>query len=508
MRITKEKIVWDEQDFVKGFVPVQGNSFRTIGDGLANMNNFYPFWTPGIALPGFNPSSVTNVAATKPSAAILDMAMDSGSATAYGVGGTDLQEFSISGNSLTVTGSFPYTITAHGGHNTVSAQSVAFYNVSGVQRVFYSWNDNTDWDVGTYIVGGAFDDDFMSTVPTTPLTGTDLTGGQGKLHPLYVAGDDILYIGSGRYVHAYNGATNTFSAQFLDLPVGYEVVGFAEDEFDLVVFATTGRYTSAVRRAKSRAFFWSADRPASYYKSKDLRDDDVSAPFAFAGTVACFTGYRTGGQCALRVYDGTEFKPVFYWTGSLPSVGGWEVWNNMAVWNSAGAVYMYGSFRDVFTPAGFQIATGSGTTSGFIKSLVSGSLYMSSGIGTSGGLQILSNFGTGDMNTKTAFPEFGAGQRGKITCVQVTSTGSSSGGRSLKISLVPETLVASEVATITSVTAATKTVFKYEIEDFTDRLEEFTSLRLFVQWLSGSGATDAIPIKMVEVFYEPINYPT
>ena len=46
-----------------------------------------------------------------------------------------------------------------------------------------------------------FDDDFMSTIAVNKMAGMDLIDGQNVEHPMIVGDDDVLYIGSGRYLH-------------------------------------------------------------------------------------------------------------------------------------------------------------------------------------------------------------------------------------------------------------------------------------------------------------------
>jgi hypothetical protein len=512
MRIEPDKIVWDREDFMAGLVPDFTNGVCFGAKGAAYMESFNPLsWSPpGIAYPGFLATSLSGVTAGPvPDAVLVDAAVDDTGTNGYALGGNKLHQITTGFTVLNTAGSWPHTIAGagvHAAHNTFTGVlgSVVQYNVSGLPRTFYSYGDNIDWDVGTVTPGGTFDDDFMTSVPTTPLgtTAADLTDGQGKPHPLYPAADGILYEGSGRFVHSYDGPNNTFYSRVLDLPIGYDITGFAEDGTDLVSFGTTGRGTA--KRATARAFWWSADRPASYYKEVKLDDNDVSCPFNYNGTMGCFTRNRSN-KSVLRLWDGTGFVPKFYWTGSLPTVGGAEIWNNMVLWNSDGKMYGWGSFKGEYPEGAFQLMSGSGTTSGFLKNLTGTTLYASSGTGTNGGLQSFGNFGTGLWTGLTAIPEFGLGKRGRIRSVQGTFTAASSGGRSLSLYLTAEGGVAKLIQTITSITAA-NTTLRWDPENFTDNLEQFNLLRPELIIGAGSGSSDAIPLEKIEVFYEPISY--
>lgn len=540
MRITDNEIIWSSDDFLGGFVPVQGNYYRTVGTGLANMQNVDPFTTPGILNAGPAPVTVTNTTTGLPSAVQIDATTDLNGTYGYTVGGTKMNRYDISASNLTDTGVWPHTLAAagiHSGHTNLTFAgkgSTAFYyqtaTVGAVSnRVFYAWTDDTDWDVGMYNpTNDAFVDDFMtggttgaSTAVITPLTNSTiayLTSGQSKIHPVYVArANDIKYIGSGNFVHQYDGTTNTFSPAVLTLPVGYEVVGFAETSTDLLIFATTARGTTS--RGKAAVFFWDNGRPTNYYKNLPLTDDDVSCPFTFGTTIGCFTQSRNAtpqgtGNSVLRIYDGTEFKPVFFWSGTLPVLGGADITNGMINWNSDGKIYRYGSFNGQLPVGTFQTQSGQGSSSGILKSFKGGALITSSGSGTTGGLDSFSGFaGDATFNTLSAVPDFPVHQYGKISSVQIilAFNGTSTAGRQLTVNLVQENAVAYPVITSMSTFNSTATqsnaIIFIDYKNFSDTTKPtFSSLRASVAW-AGGNSTSAIPIKEIRVRYEKIDYP-
>ena len=97
----------------------------------------------------------------------------------------------------------------------------------------------------------------MSTAAASPLAGTDLTDGQGKEHPMCVGDDDLLYIGSGRYLHGYDGQVGTegtFYAKVLTLPVNYVITSMVNYNGFLVIFAHNGAATST-GYSVAKAFF-------------------------------------------------------------------------------------------------------------------------------------------------------------------------------------------------------------------------------------------------------------
>lgn len=518
MNITKDTITYTSDDFIGGFVPVQNAVARSLGEGVGSMFNMNPFRVPGLAGPGGLATDATDVTATLPSATQVDVIADNGGQYAYSLGGTGtdarLNKYDITSNSIIDDADWPYTIPPHGGHATANANlgSVVIYNVSGTERVFFSWGDDTDWDVGTLLPSATFNPSFMSTTATTPLAAPYLAAGQGKPHPLYVArADDIMYIGSGNYVHSYKGSTSTFNAAVLTLPVGYVVTGFAETPFDLVIFATTA-YNST-RRGKSTVFFWDNGRPVTYYKQIPLIDDTVQGAFSFGSVIGCFTRSRNESQSVLRVLEGDEFRPKFYWSGSLPTVGGVDILNNQIVWNSDGKIYRWGSFNGQFPEGTFQTESGSGSTSGFCRSLRSGILYASSGTGTSGGFQYFTAYSSSaTIDTKTAFPEFPANTQGQIRSVEISlgyTGGTSASSRSFALYYVPETNSAIEIIPTTSNVLATpiKGAIAIDALSFPDRSRlNFSSLRLYLEWSSGTGSAAAPLIKWIKVYYDLIPF--
>lgn len=519
MKILEDRIIWDRDDFLAGYVPDPQASFRYNENGAAAMSNIDVFTIgPGVLSVGLNPTNITGTSgggSPVPNSVLHDFTIDFAVLTGYALG-TDLHQVNTDTDTLTTTGGWPHALTAHGGHTTPTGAlgSVVVANRSGTRKLFYSWTDNTDWDVGEFDLSSTFDDDFMSTVPTTPLATTDLTDGVGKPHPLIYTSDNLVLMGSGRYVHAYKCSTNTFQSKVLTLPAGYDVVGFAESEegYDTVVFATTSRTTglSTNKRGRSQTFWWSIDRPASWYKSPPIPDDDVSAPFAAFGTVGCFTGHRTkGSNVSLRIYEDGRWVPKFHWSGSLPTVGGVEIHENTVVWNSSGALYRWGPRYEKYPVSTQQFASMSGTTSGFLKSAIrstSDTFYVSSGTGTSG-IQKLTQFGTGSWQGASASPNFPLGKKGKVVGVQVyLAGGAAGGGRTTKLGLVNEAFQSNTVFSGLDDFTNTDDIKKYMPEAFETAFTGFSAIAPLVTFEAGGGASNVTAIRQIEVFYELVDY--
>lgn len=511
MQITSNRVIFDRDDFLAGFVPVQSNNdMRIFGvRGSAFHKNMDPLFggIPGTLRVGRNPTNLTGVS-TEPTSLLNSICVDPVDTSAYAIGGAKIQKITVTSDTL-VTSSWPVTASPHGGHSALDFGfgDIVIYQRTGSLRAFYSWNDSNDWDVGMFDLSSTFDDDFMSTVPTTPLgtTAADLTGGQNKPHPLYVAQDDIMYIGSRRYVHSYDGTSDTFVSQDLDVGQLFDVVGFTETDQDLVIFVTNTFRTS--RRGIARALFWDAARPTNAYKVVEIEDDDISAPFKYKGTIGCFTGNRAnGGWTTLRLFDGRRFVPVFSYNGNKPGNRGVFVQNDMILWLAGGLVYAYGSRDNTFPKGVFQITGGSGSTDGgFLTSLITGVLYASTGTGSSGGLQKYSSsafHNQANWQSITAAPNFPRGYKGRITEVKVTFAATCSGGRTLQFLVQPSSSAGSSetIATISTVTAATMVQRWTGLADGTD-FPEFENFKITATVGDGAGSGDAPQVEKIEVFY-------
>ena len=102
-----------------------------------------------------------------------------------------------------------------------------------------------------------FDDDFMSTIAVNKMAGMDLIDGQNVEHPMIVGDDDVLYIGSGRYLHGYDSFTSltgTFYSKVLTLPKGYIITSIQKYNGYLVIFAHNND-TTALGYSEAKAFF-------------------------------------------------------------------------------------------------------------------------------------------------------------------------------------------------------------------------------------------------------------
>lgn len=266
------RIIFDADDWVTGLMPnySTSNLANIKGKGLASSRSMNPFRQFGYAAPGFQSTDVTNVSEVT---AICRNGVVNSTSGYIVTAGPKLQKLDLANSSLTV--SF-HSTTAHSGHSSVVGDDCVLYNskVSGTNasRFFWTWVDNTDWDVGMYDFS-SFTDSFMTGTATLPSgTGTVTTNGTTTLsgsgtafttqlrigdrinvsgetvrfvatissdtsltvtsafstssaglsftyfpvgstanvpHPMIVGADDILYIGDRNFVHAFDGQTGS-----------------------------------------------------------------------------------------------------------------------------------------------------------------------------------------------------------------------------------------------------------------------------------------------------------
>jgi len=534
-------IVWDYNDWTAGLNKQYSTSPTDVpvaiaGNGISTASRFNPFRYYGYASPGFQPTDVGNVSVVL--GYIANMALSAQSGTSYGyaidVGSTagKLHRLDITNITFTNAGAWPHTIVGAG---TTSGNDVCAYtcNVGGTPTpcVFYSWEDSngasSTWNIGRFRTDTeAFDDDFMSTVPASPITpGTNPAANQ-KPHPMWVGANDILYFFDGNKVHAYDGATGadgTCSSSVLTLPNGY--IGTAFAPYDngapfLVCFAyyspvgnsTTLNTTSST---KSTAFFYdylSLDPT----RAVELNDRAVSAAFAYKGTIGCFTeGNNVVNDGAdrnsrLKIYNGVEFETKVTFEGDAPAWGGVDVVGDSVQWTAGGNIFCYGVPFEGLDNKFNALGGGAGTSRGVLRTIggTTGYQVVSTGATTSGGLQYM-KAGTYDPNTvwstNPALPVFNWGYKGQVKSVRVefakTSGGATSTRNSLNLSLVYEGGSTSQILSSLRDVTTSNIEKEYQVTSSNGQMIRFNELRVTGSYSAGATSTECPIIKRIVVTY-------
>ena len=516
------KIIWDKDDWLGGLHPQYAGGFNPVcavyGSQLAGATGFNPYRSLGYATPGYpaqNPTDYAEVDNELKAGVVNDDRI-------YCVGnGDELVRLDIGiapviTNTTDSGATWPYQIA--GGTNSPVGEDIVVYNASVgstyANRLFYSYNTSTDWNIGMYDFSTAPDDDFMTTVASG---GGDLpwADGKGYPHPMIVGKDDILYIGDRNFIHEYDGGTGTdgtFSEEVLTLPRGYVVKSFARYPGYLVIFAykeasgTTGYYQGQVV-----ALFWDYLEldPTWVF---ELNDNYVGEAFEYQGTIGVFTQGRTNDlenngnrNSKLQLFDGGKFKTIKTFETDVPERGGVVVNGDMIMWNSEGTQYTYGTPFEGGDKVMNKIAKGA------TNNLVSGMLmnpttnfWLMSPSSSAGGR--IKYFASGvfdeacNLSTVMADGNFPDGQMGRITSVKVVFANVCTGGRTIRLQFINQAqdfiTVLDDIGTITDTTI---------VKDFRDDNLNFDGLGIYISWGYGGGSTQAPKVKRVEVYYEPIN---
>lgn len=318
-------IVWDENDWQAGLMQGVGTAGLPAlkgNVGSRTLTAIDPYRNYGYLSPGSFPVEATN--SSELAGPIIAGAISSADSNIiYGIdAGGKIQKLTYNTNTLTT--SF-HTIAG----TTPIGQDCLIYrhNSGGVQvnSLFYSYYQTVNWNVGAYISFSSFSDTYMSTTPATPLDIATASPADGKStdqrtqpHPLCIGADDILYIGSGRYLHAYDGATGadgTFSSRVLTLPAGFQIIGIIKYN-DLLLIA--GNYTNS---GEALIYVWN-------YIDVDttqvipLKDPIVSSLFIWRGEPNAITygSLESRGQIRLKRIVGNTAVKITDFNQSVPPV--------------------------------------------------------------------------------------------------------------------------------------------------------------------------------------------
>ena len=287
---------------------------------------------------------------------ILDKAVTAN--LTYAIGGAKL--YSLSATTVTNTSPFPHTIdkavvTAEDG------EDVAHFNGA----LYYSYNNNTDGDIGKYDLTSTFDDDWGSTVPATGATALQ----KGVPHQ-FAQSAEFLYTTNGQYVTKYDATNDIMTEQGLDLPIGSEAQSHVINN-DRLFIAVNEPDLAGANKSKGSIYKW--DRFSSSWDPDSIfglgrvgalyNKDGVT--FVFHQDITSTGGYHLG------YIDGTQVKNVASYEGSLPQYYQVTEVEGFIVWYSSGAgLYAWGSgtsslptrlFSYLFHTYAFSVAAPFGT---------------------------------------------------------------------------------------------------------------------------------------------------
>src|SRR3990167_5241781 len=326
-------IRFDANDFLSNLYPQYQTSVNAAPGYISNQilveTAFNPFRYLGYAAPGFNPTDLTTVSVMTGLGRNVTVASESSTDYAYVICDNErINRIDIVKKTFSNAGSWPHTITGAG---AITGNDVITYNENigstSTPCVLYSYNDaGGAWNIGLFNTSsGAFDADWFTTIPATPIT----PAGKTKPHPMVIGSDDILYVGDGNKLHALDGATGangTVEDTVLLLPYGYIITSFAKTPDYLVVFAYYSPSTVTVNpntdtSAKAIAVFWNyLDQDPTYVVP--LNDSAVTAGFEYQGSIGCFTQGAKPVQegenrySKLKLFNGSTFDTIQQFIGN------------------------------------------------------------------------------------------------------------------------------------------------------------------------------------------------
>ena len=281
------------------------------------------------------------------------------------------------------------TIAAHAGDNFTTLPSTGFwgediilYKVGANFRVFYSWNDHDDGDVGIFTPGGGSpDDDFMSTVAAHADSGTTLN--LAVPHRMVEGPDGKLYITNGRYVAQYdgaNGSNGTINKTKYDLGVGWiaQDVRAYGNFLAIAAIKSGGNYINYSFASQCRVNLWNMTE-SGLGLVYEIEDSYISAIYVANNRLFAWTSLKSNTQ-KLWEFDGQKFVPrwetaVFT---TLPYPQQIEVYKNLLCWVTSGGQIL-GMDLDtggVHTPFFLNDGTTDATTAGFLKNTDQSKLFL------------------------------------------------------------------------------------------------------------------------------------
>ena len=277
-------------------------------------NQIDPFREVGYLLPGYSPSTIkdsdtanfdnSKIKNIVPYSPNLDVYIIDSGTKIHRITDFDSDAITVADRTLTAGGS-------HGAHTSLALSDFIIYNVNGTDFGWYSWNDDTDADIGRVSLPNTYDDDFFSS-------GGNVTNGvvliKGLPHPMLVYENaDKLYIANGRNLISMTSASTPLADMTaLQLPFGWIMTTLSQTENYIIIGAshvpTITSLGSPNRPKKSAVFFWDGSS-TSWNRFFLVQDNEIHGIRNHNGILYLLTSKRDRGG-VLRVFSGTGFEKV------------------------------------------------------------------------------------------------------------------------------------------------------------------------------------------------------
>lgn len=499
-----------------GIIPGGSNNAPTqlkdLGyEGALQLSGMDPFRNYGLLQVGFYPTLITNNGVI--SGNIIAAVLDAGFLYQYGVDtGGNFHQINQSTNILTSGGNFPHPI---GGTLPVGQDIIIYkHNIGGVPTFssFYSYYNNANWNVGKNDLSsaGVFVDAFMSTAfgsggPASPLVissgdGDDVN--QRKMpHPMCIGADDILYIGSGRYLHAYDGATGTngtFSSQVVKLPLGFVITGILKHIDSLIIVGNYNNASNATNfTGDALAYVWdySDEDPTNVIP---LDDPYVCSVFHWRGQACVITmgSVESRGYIRLKEIVGNYVSEITDLPGSIaPTLRGVDAKNNMLYVNLGGVLVTVG---DKIAMGGKKVNVICNVGGGYLLNVPNLAIFTSGKVNKD-------SYGDGVYQSPYIEPQFPVGFRGRIKSLQIffasTVTNDVTGG----LAQLLQTDFGSKVVTFTTITSlALPLIKRYYVDTNSAAFPAFQNISYRAIFNQRQGDPDTFQISRILIEFENV----
>ena len=529
-------VVYNWEDFF-GLVPSYGfANYNRMGKGASHQNAINVFRDLGILEPGFistNFDSTTSNIAAQLNGGVVDRASSQPNVWLIEKGAKIHQIAGSAGgvgSTIRTTVPFPFTILSgtdsggggvdHSGHTTPVGEDIIIANIDGTDYILYSYNDNTDGDVGQVPLAPAVATDFIENYFTRQ-AGIGNVLNKNYPHPMIQGDYSFYYIADGQKLK-YIAPDGTTSVNSTIVPEGFAIKAFSKTGTHLILFCNKLKASTSTDspRGESIAVFWNyRSQRADFIKL--LNDNKVVAGFNFQGIIGCFTVGRLNDfnnlsyTSKLQVFIDNEFKSVFNFSEVPSSYNCWDIHNNHLIWYAQGTIFDFGKIAEEEEWKVNKIGSSIGRAedAGMCKSLNGYSLFLSSGTGTSGGLEF---YGTPSSGSPTFDPNaqwrgmvleplFPMGMKGKIDMVEVGFFSTLSTGK-LKMDLLLDTDYGTQTTIIDdldTITSGKQIVYK-KLNSSGATLPDFNVLKPIINWVGGSAATDAPKVNYLKIYYSLI----
>ena len=316
----------------------------------------------------------------------------------YAIGGGKL--YKISSSAVANDANWPHTLAG----TTPVGEDVILYDGD----IYYTYNHSTAGEMGKLVTSGpTFDDDFLSTVPATGAF--SLT--KGAPHPLERGGDDILYIGNGRYVSSYDKSNDIATEQAIDLPLGSVVTDIKWYRKKLIITVNWPDLTGD-NQVQQSIFIWNT--VDSSWDDEVPQISQGKGMYKKKGVVYIFYKDITSGVSKLGYLNGFQIQELASFSGSLPDFYQIATWKGFIAWVSDGLLYAWGSGERSLPARLFQFMKGEHGTIGGIAAPFGKMMVASTDGGTGYALSKESGYETDAYWYSRLFPISGTAETALI----------------------------------------------------------------------------------------------